>query len=239
MSFRIKNWKLAVLAFVFIGLFICLGFWQLSRADQKKVLLKSFAARTQHTPLAANQLEPSSDWRFYRAQLEGVFDNQYTMLLDNRNFHGQIGYEIYTLFHAQGLTQPILVDRGFVPLTRKREVLPLIRDISGTVSITGMLNLPPAYFALGQINESPQITWPLRIEYVKLSELSKLLNLSGLYPYVLMLEPHDPAAYAMEWEIVTMGPEKHLGYAVQWFALALTLLILFVVLNRDRTINNR
>jgi cytochrome oxidase assembly protein ShyY1 len=30
---------------------------------------------------------------------------------------------------------------------------------------------------------------------------------------------------------VEFGPERHLGYAVQWFALALTLVVIWIVVN--------
>src|SRR3990167_9955525 len=51
MSLKIKNWKLAFLAFFFICLFSALGCWQLSRAAQKKLLLNSFHERSLRPPL--------------------------------------------------------------------------------------------------------------------------------------------------------------------------------------------
>jgi surfeit locus 1 family protein len=234
MPIKIKNWKLAILAVVFICLFTSLGCWQLSRADQKKLLLKSFDDRTTHVPYGASDLKQPGDWRFFRVNLAGTFDNQHTVLLDNKISHSRLGYEIYTPFKANGLSTPLLVDRGFVPMGTTRNALPTIREMTGTVTITGMLNRSPTYVAFGQINESPQISWPLRIEYVNLSELAKLVGYP-FFPYILSLSPTDPSAYAIEWQIVTMGPERHMGYAVQWFALALTLLILFVVLNFKRS----
>lgn len=39
-----------------------------------------------------------------------------------------------------------------------------------------------------------------------------------------------PATYETQWPVVAMGPEKHLGYAVQWFAMALALLGLYLYL---------
>ena len=48
-------------------------------------------------------------------------------------------------------------------------------------------------------------------------------------PFELRLEP-GPAAYAVNWPTVTLNPEQHLGYAVQWFSLAAALLVLFVYL---------
>ncbi|RDI42417.1 SURF1 family protein [Aquicella lusitana] len=230
---KIKNWKLALLAFVFFCLFCSLGTWQLSRANQKKILLKSFHERTLHAPFLAAHLNTAQDLRFYRTQLTGSFDNAHSILLDNKIFHGKVGYEVFTPFKADGIATPILIDRGFVPMGTNRKTLPPLTRIHGHVTLTGLINQPPAYVALGSMMESTTPVWPLRIEYINMDTLSTLLN-QPLFPYIVTLAPTDAAAYAIEWQIVTMGPEKHQGYAVQWFALALTLLILFVALNRDR-----
>lgn len=227
-----KNWKLAVLALFFICLFTSLGFWQLSRAGQKRILLQSFAARGQQTPLTAAALNQTADWRFYRASLQGSYDNQHTLLLDNKIFNGQIGYEVYTPFKARGLAQPVLIDRGFIPLGKSRKELPVVQNFDGEIQVSGLLNLPPRYVAFGPINDGSISHWPMRVEFINLPELSKILGYS-LAPYVINITPKEPSAYAVEWQIVTMGPEKHMGYAIQWFAFALTLLILFVALNRN------
>lgn len=231
MLFKIKNWKLVLLALVLIVIFARLGMWQLSRAHEKKVLLKSFAVRTSQAPLLT--LSQTEDLRFYRAQLRGTFDNDHTLLLDNKINEGKIGYEVYTPFKAGSLDKPVLIDRGFVPLGQSRKTLPSIKKIHGTVTISGMLNVPPAYFSFGKINDSALPVWPLRIEYLNLSELAKFLG-HDLCPYVLSINPDDAAAYKIKWQAVTMGPEKHLAYAVQWFALALTLLVLSLALNRRK-----
>jgi surfeit locus 1 family protein len=231
MAIKIKNWKLAILALLFFCLFIALGNWQLQRAHQKKLLLKSFNQRTERIPLTAQDLTTNTDLRFFRVSLTGHFDNQHTFLLDNKTFHGKVGYEVYTPFIAHGLKTPLLVDRGFIQHAGSRSVLPIIKPVSGTILLTGLINLPPTYHALGSIQESENVQWPMRIEFISLPELSKLLGRT-LFSYVLVLEPHHAAAYDIEWQVVIMGPEKHVGYAIQWFAFALTLLILFAALNR-------
>ncbi len=233
-TLKIKNWKLAVLAFMGIALLTWLGIWQLQRAQQKKLLLATFAARTAQAPVTAAALSNVQDWRFYQVTLDGYFDNAHSLLLDNKIFHGVIGYEVYTPFNAKGLPQPILVDRGFIPLGKSRATLPLLPALIGRYHLSGMLNLPSTYIALGRINESATLTWPLRIEYINLREIMTFMphdQARAFFPYLLLLPPKHEAAFAVEWQVATMGPERHLGYAVQWFALALTLLILFVVLN--------
>lgn len=231
--FKIKNYKLAILALLFIAFFTYLGCWQLSRAHYKQALLDSYAERTKQTPLAAHDLTTIQDWRFYRVQLTGYFDNEHTFLLDNKTFERRVGYEVYTPMHVKGFETAILIDRGFVPLGSSRNDLPTIAPIRGEVSLTAMFNLPPLYVSLGKIVEQNNFKWPLRVEYINQAELSNILNYK-LFPYIALMQPTDARAYPLTWQVVIMPPERHLGYAVQWFALALTLLILFVALNRVR-----
>ncbi len=231
--FKIKNYKLAALAFILIAFFTYLGCWQLSRAHDKQALLDSYALRTTHTPFSAHNLSAIQDWRFYRIQLSGTFDNDHTFLLDNKTYERRVGYEVYTPMHVNGFDTAILIDRGFVPLGVSRNDLPKIRAITGKVTLTAMLNFPPLYLSLGKIVDHTHLKWPLRVEYINLAELSNLLNYQ-LFPYVALMQPSDARAYPLSWQVVIMSPERHLGYAVQWFALALTLLILFVALNRVR-----
>jgi surfeit locus 1 family protein len=231
---KIKNWKLTILGLIVVSLLASLGYWQLSRWQQKTALLASFQSRTTHTPLTNTALQTPGDWRFYRATLTGTFDNKHTLLLDNKTYKKQVGYEVYTPFHMHGHNAILLVDRGFVPMGADRNILPTIKPITGNVTIKGMFNLPPTYVAFGGIIDSKKISWPLRIEFIQLPAIGKIIN-STLYPYTLTLEPTSPYALstsAIEWNIFTVSPERHLGYAFQWFALALTLLVICVVLNR-------
>ena|SRR3990167_610418 len=227
-----KKYPLIILAFIFIIFFTSLGFWQLSRAEQKERLLNSYADRIKQTKLTVSALNPNQDLRFYQVILKGRFDNQRTLLLDNKIFHGQIGYEVYTPFKVIGLTSLILVDRGFIPLGKNRAELPIIPSISGIVTITGMLNQAPKYIEWSQMSDAKSASLE-RVQYINLKKLAALFN-HPLFPYVVTLTPHHEAAFAIEWQILTMGPERHRGYALQWFALALTLLVICAALNKPR-----
>src|SRR5436190_24119137 len=161
---KIRNWKLSLLACLFFCLFIFLGCWQVSRAHQKTVLLKAYAERNLQAPLTRLDLTGGMDYRFYRAIFSGTFDNAHSLLLDNKIYHGLIGYEVYTPFITPSLAQPILVDRGFVPMGAGRDTLPAVKAILGTVTITGMLNLPPTYVSFGGMMTATSPSWPMRVE---------------------------------------------------------------------------
>lgn len=229
-KWQLKSKKLTIVAFFCIFLFIGLGKWQLWRAEQKKILIHTFSTRTKQLPLNVKALSLRKDYLYYQASVEGWFDNDHTFLLDNKTLHHRIGYEVYTPFKVKGLDQVILVDRGFVPLEASREIIPAIPAIKQTVMITGLLTLPPHYVALGQMTASAVLNWPLRIEFLEMGLLEKY-TMYPLFPYVLTLPANHPYGFDNEWQIKTLMPEKHKAYAVQWFALAVTLLILFAILN--------
>lgn len=227
-SFRIVNWKLTLIGILLVAFLCSLGFWQLARAKEKRILIASFTARTLHSPLLASALKSTEDLRYYRAELTGHFDNAHSLLLDNKIVDGKVGYEVYTPFIAQGLSDTVLIDRGFIPMGISRQDIPAIKNISGKVKLLGMLNSSPKYVAFGPMEADAKKSWPLRVEYLDLNKLHP-----KPYPFILILDAKDPAAYEIQWQAFeTMPPERHIGYAVQWFALALTLLILCVVLNR-------
>src|SRR5437870_4930301 len=123
MPFKIKNWKLALLALCFFSLFIKLGDWQMQRSREKTALLNTYHQRAKQIPLIASELSKQTDPRFYRVKLTGQFDNQHHFLLDNKIVNGKIGYELYTPFFAENLPMPILIDRGFVPIMGSRQIL--------------------------------------------------------------------------------------------------------------------
>lgn len=226
----IKNWKLAVLTLVLLSCFIALGLWQLQRAKLKEEAILHYQAQLMRPPLSNLDLSTPKAIQYASFELTGNFDDAHTFLLDNKIHHSRVGYEVYTLFFADHFPLPILIDRGFIA-AKNRHSLPQIKPVPGKVKVKGMLNFPPKYISFANMLETKHFSWPLRIQFINLSELNQLLN-TNLYPKVLILNENHNAAYEHSWQLHTMPPERHIGYAVQWFALALTLLILFVALNR-------
>jgi cytochrome oxidase assembly protein ShyY1 len=71
-------------------------------------------------------------------------------------------------------------------------------------------------------------------------EIAQALGLSSLAPRVLKLDPDLPLGYARDLDILpnTLPPERHVGYAVQWFGLAGAVFVTALVLtwrSRRRT----
>ena len=78
-----------------------------------------------------------------------------------------------------------------------------------------------------------QVSWPFLIQKIDLEKSSQLFDYP-LIPFVLRLAPDESSQFVREWHSHFMGPEKHYGYAVQWFSLAAALLVIYVVVNTKR-----
>ena len=65
--------------------------------------------------------------------------------------------------------------------------------------------------------------WPRVVQRVELDRIQEQLG-KPLLPFVLRLSPASDHGYGRDWQIRTgLTPERHVGYAVQWFALAAAL----------------
>ena len=75
-------------------------------------------------------------------------------------------------------------------------------------------------------------TWPSRVGWMTLDRAEELFNASFM-PYQLRLDQDSTGALRTGWTTVAVQPEKHVGYAVQWYAMALTLLIMTIIANSN------
>jgi len=209
-----------------LPLLVFLGFWQLGRGEQKRVLLDSYAERQMAAPVTAGQLLTLDAPAFRRVQLRGHFDGQHSLLLDNRVRDGKVGVELLQPFQDQRTGLWLLVNRGWLPWPDRR-VPPQFTTPSEALNVDAWVYVAPG--ATFQLHADPvSNTWPQTITAVEPAKLWKTLERDG-FTYELRAEP-GPASYEADWPVVAMGPEKHLGYAVQWFAMATALLGFYVYL---------
>src|SRR5690606_3331170 len=80
--------------------------------------------------------------------------------------------------------------------------------------------------------QSDDSRWPKIITAVEPEIMARQLG-EELLPRVLRLDETSAAAFVTQWQTIAASPEKHMGYAVQWFALALALVIWFIVANTN------
>lgn len=229
---RLPLWAGWTLALAVAALCSALGAWQLQRMHAKQGLLDASAQvlherRAQPLELAADPARARSyDW----AAGTGFFLEAPAVLLDNQSREGRAGVRAYRAFQptAAGST-PLLVELGWLPLPADR-TLPVVPapDASG---VSGLL-LPPPSPGLVTSAAAVQADGTVLLVALDPRVVAEALRLPALAPRVLRLDPALPPAYARDLDLLpnTLPPERHLGYAVQWFSLALAVLVIALLL---------
>ena len=227
------NLKVLVFVLVFLPLTVSLGFWQLSRADEKAALLAEYRARETAAPVSLAALDADGDHQYRRVTARGRFDNRRTVLLENRVRLGRPGFEVVTLFELEDNARPVWVNRGWIAGHLDRTRLPEIPEVAGPVTLFGHLYRPLAPpFTVGK--ERWRSRWPQVMQNLDTGALSARMALTTPpHPYRLRLDRGSPGALETGWDVVNVLPEKHLGYAVQWFAMAFALAVLALFANSN------
>jgi surfeit locus 1 family protein len=121
----------------------------------------------------------------------------------------------------------VLVNRGWVPLNQDRSNLPDINIINEQVVIKGRINYFPSVGIKLAGAEIPTAGWPSVLQVIDVSVLSEKLGYS-IAAFQVELDKELPEGFKRDWQVTAiMLPEQHVAYAVQWFALAATLTVLF------------
>jgi len=232
-DFSPRRWPTLV-TLVMFGFLLSLGFWQLDRAEQKRAIIKHYRDDKGGAVIRLDaDMKSASGLEYQRASSIGRYESDHQLLLDNRTHEGQAGYQVLTPFRLRNSEVAVLVNRGWLPLGSNRDQLPDVDVDEMQRTVVGRIKTPSAeVFMLGE--EEPRQRWPYRIQRIHLQALSEELRRT-LLPFVLLLDNEEPDGYLRDWQpLVGFGPERNVGYAVQWFGLAAALLIIYFTVNSRR-----
>ena len=193
-----------------VGVLSSLGFWQLDRAAQKDALIAEMEARIFAAPQPLpTALDPDRD-RYTPVTAQGRFTEEHTLSLASQKAKGP-GFHLISVLETED-GRRVLVDRGFLPAAEAEALAPA----TGPVQVAGNLHWPrdgdrftPDYDAgrnLFFARDVDQMSALLRTEPVLI-----VLRTSS--------EPSPPATPVPVFEVTI--PDNHMGYAVQWFLMAI------------------
>lgn len=206
-----------------LPLLVWLGLWQLERGEQKREMLARQDARQQAMPVGPEQIETLQEPAYSRVSLQGRFDAEHSFLLDSRTRDGQVGVELIQPFQDQPSGLWVMINRGWIPWPDRR-IPPVFETPDDSLELEAWVYAPSGKpFVLSKREAEG---WPRLINHVDVEDIWQILDRDGA-AYELRLKP-GPTAYRADWPVTTMKPHQHLGYAVQWFALAAALLALFI-----------
>lgn len=220
-----------VVTILMLAILLYLGSWQMSRSNEKQALIESYKAAPDMRPVGLSEL--SGDWeqhRFRKIELSGRYENERQLLLENQIHENQSGYMVFTPFK---LDDPgagyVLVNRGWIERTAGNNVLPRVDVVDERRTIRGLVNhQPDVGVRLGSLDDSMP-GWPKAVPYLDNDWLALQLA-NDIKPWVVLLSEGESDGFIRHWKpSLQMGPRKHMGYAFQWFALAVGLLFLFII----------
>jgi len=211
-----------------LALFLSLGSWQLSRGNIKSAIESANVNQQESYRHPGLPLQDLESWRYRKVSMVGVYDNRRQFLLDNQVRDRITGYNVLTPLYVEQQNAWVLVDRGWIPQTQGREILP---DVSmpaeALQTVSGSVYVPyDKAYSLGGIADGEDRGWPRRIQFVDYQQLGDRLGVR-LEPFTLRLAANQENGYRRDWIESSLSAQKHYGYAFQWYAMAFALLVLW------------
>lgn len=216
---------------VMLALCIKLGLWQYNKAESKQALQAQLDKRLAEAPVVLPEKITNLEvWRYRRVKFAGIYDARYQVLLDNQVENTVAGYHVLTPMQVEGNSSYVLVNRGWIPGPAERKV-PLVSAPQGRQEIEGDIGFPPLKFFTLEAPSPTDGKWQQVWQNTDMQRYAKAVPFA-VQPFVVRLDPQSKTeGFVRNWpppgERITM----HLGYAYQWFGFALTLLVIYIVLN--------
>ena len=214
----------------------------MSRAAGKIDKAEKLASQIALPPL---NLNTKSQWTLAEADsrrlvVEGAFLADQAIWLDNRPQpgapaskagSGQSGFYVLTPFQVAGFDNTVIwVQRGWAPRNREdRLALPPINTPGGTLQIEGIgIAQPDRVFELGDggVGGSGPVRIQQNLDLTKESERHRWQQI----PFVLkQMSDSEKDGLMRNWTAAASGVERHYAYAFQWFALALSAFLFWLI----------
>jgi len=217
---------------VAFAILIGLGVWQIERKAWKEGLIADLTERLAAAPQA---LPPRGDWpaldaahdEYRRVTFTAQFDNDKEALVfaSASGFRPDVadagpGYWVFTPARlADGSI--VIVNRGFVPDARKTPQTRAQGEVSGPVTLVGVMRWPDSRHWFTPNDDAAHSVWFLRDP----AAIATAKGLGGSVApfYVEQESPAPPGGLPQPGKLTVSLPDNHLQYALTWFGLAAVL----------------
>ncbi|HWI29541.1 MAG TPA: SURF1 family protein [Stellaceae bacterium] len=214
-------------------LLIALGTWQVQRLGWKERLIAERHAAVTAPPIALpKSLAEAQRLEYRHITATGTFLNDRELFLGATDEEGHAGYHVITpLRLADGGV--LLVDRGFIPEDRKSPSSRAAGELSGEVTVTGLVRLAPsskpAWFIPDNSVERNYWIW------VDIPAMARADHLDRVYPFYMDADATpNPGGLPRGGQTRLELPNNHLQYAITWYSLAGALVVIYIIFIRRR-----
>jgi surfeit locus 1 family protein len=225
----VVRWPWVLINLLVLAMLLGLSFWQWQRATEKTQTLARIANWQQQDAVDIARLKMMNATGRDGAQLDfmGRWLSPMVWLVDNKMMKGRIGYDVLIAVEdvsASEDSSALLVNLGWVAAPLQRDFLPAV-NIPAELRVQGIFRTRITGILLGTNIENKRV-WPMRIQQVDLESLSAHLDrplVSGL------TYQENSSPFLIHYRPVILPPERHKAYALQWFLLAVAVVVITLV----------
>lgn len=216
-----------------VGLMVLfgLGGWQVARHFETAAENDRRASQSTLPPVAlAEALADPTVMRFRRVRAEGSFEHEREIYVYARSRNGNEGYYVLTPFRVEG-GPAILVNRGWVPPERRDPLTRMPGQMVGRLPVTGVLREEARRGYFMPPNDPAANRW----FWFDLPAMNRAVGIEGgRNAYLEVDGAQNPGGFPIGGQTQLRLPTPHLQYAFTWFALAVALVVIFVLYHRKQ-----
>ena len=228
------SWFMTFATLLVILICIKLGLWQYRKAELKEAQQLQLSTRQAEQPIIIhNPIANVKNLRYKRVKVQGVYNTDYQVFLDNQVEDGAVGYHVLTPLQIKDTHFFVLINRGWIKGTGNRQ-LPSVKTPNGLQDIAGDISMPADRFFTLEAPVTKSDQWQPVWQNLDMQRYKRSVPFN-IEPYIVRMDTtSNTGGFIRNWPIPGERVTKHLGYAYQWFGFALTIFVIYIVLNTKK-----
>ena len=214
-DFKFKQYRITI-NFWFLIIFLLiqaglneLGYWQLSRAQEKQARLEILSNNQEPILTSLEQVDQSFVDNFGFVQLDLELAEQVNLLVENKIQKGKLGYHVLNLVQDSSSNRYLLINRGRKGARANRKDIPAVDLPSREWKVTARVYQINEQVLSGGAeieNHGKVLRLPVLDLHIK-QQLENRFNVL-IEPYILRLEEDTAASFDINWEWINMRSEE-------------------------------
>ena len=219
----------SVAAAALVALTLWLGVWQTHRAEEKTVRQAQLEAREKEPAVTLTGSVGTAEMLLFRhVRAKGRFDGDGQVFIDNKVQGGRAGFHVVTPLRLEASNAVVLVNRGWIARGPQYPQPPPVAVPEGDVVVAGLATVPPA-----RVLELSRDTVTGKVwQNLAIAKYAQAFRVDA-FPVVVLAMPAGAGLVAVT-ESPDAGIARHQEYALTWFSLAATVLVLWIALNFEK-----
>jgi surfeit locus 1 family protein len=233
------SWLGSLILIICVPLFIKLGFWQYNKATLKQEIQSNYEIAVSADALdLPSQIDNFNAWQYKKIKLNGTYNTQYQILLDNQVENNKAGFHVLTPLKLAGRNDYILINRGWVEGGAEHDNIPDIATPNEPDEVVGQVSIPSKkIFTLE--SDVQKTVWDTVWQHMDMQRYQKSVPITVL-PVVIKLDAKSNAGgFVRNWQIPASRIATNIGYAYQWFGFAFASIMIYLFTSIKKVSGNQ